>query len=86
MFSFYKACSISKLETLKAMILIPIIYGTGYGYSYVNALSDQDKLNRQTIYSIKESTKDIDYNTVYPIFVGNAPESPVLSNAKGTTH
>ncbi|HBL0155175.1 TPA: glucosyltransferase domain-containing protein [Escherichia coli] len=81
-FLFYKACSVSKLETLKAMILIPIIYGAGYGYSYVNALSDQDKLNRQTIYSIKENTKDIDYDTVYPIFVGNAPESPVLSNAK----
>lgn len=73
------ACKESKVPSL---VVLPLYaYMIIFTCAYANSSKHQSSVDKQIIDSIKEDTKEFDYNTNYIIFNGEPPKSSILTNS-----
>lgn len=73
------ACKESKFPSL---VILPLyIYMVIFTCAYANSSKHQFAIDKQITSSIKEDTKEFDYNTNYIIFNGEPPRSSILLNS-----
>ncbi|HCL5276083.1 TPA: glucosyltransferase domain-containing protein, partial [Salmonella enterica] len=73
------ACKESKFPSL---VVLPLYtYMIVFTCAYANSSKHQFSVDKQIISSIKEDTKEFDYNTNYIIFNGEPPRSSILVNS-----
>lgn len=70
-----------RLKMLTWVLLIPIMHSLVFYYAYGNSLREQSKFNDNLVRQIKSDTRALNYNSVYFIYSGEAPRSPVYENA-----
>lgn len=73
------ACKESKVPSL--VVLPMYAYMIIFTCAYANSSKHQSSVDKQIIDSIKEDTKEFDYNTNYIIFNGEPPRSSILTNS-----
>ncbi|WP_421595364.1 glucosyltransferase domain-containing protein [Rahnella sp. PD4] len=70
-----------RLKPLTWLLMIPVIQSLVFFYAYGNALREQAKFNDNLVQRIKSDTHELDYNSVYFIYSGTPPHSPVYENS-----
>lgn len=77
----YYAFKRYRVNIIPFACVVPLLYATSFMYSYGNAIKEQNEYNKIIINQMITDTSSKEQNTIFIVFNGKSPLSPVVVNS-----